>query len=237
VARRRGLRLGLAAALAGLPLLAPASAQAQLSGGVGVTSDYRIRGVSFTGRRPAMTASLAYDHPSGFYAGGSVVAHDPAGAPTRILGHIEYLGFARRLAGGPTVDVGVNNVDMSLYVDREYSIDYTQVYLGLSQNGLSARAYLAPNYPRQGASTVYLDFSGTRRVAEVWRVSAHVGVLDRLRRPVTDGKRDRYDLSLGVIRELPHGEISLSGTKVFHRPRFDREESQPALILAANWFF
>jgi hypothetical protein len=62
-------------------------------------------------------------------------------------------------------------------------------------------------------------------------------MLDRLRRPVLDGHRDRYDLSLGVTRELPHGEVSLTGTKVIHRPLPLRKESKAALVLAANWYF
>jgi uncharacterized protein (TIGR02001 family) len=58
--------------LRGAALLLCAAAQsatAQLSGTLSAVSDYRYRGVTFSDRRPAAQAGLAYDDPSGWYAG------------------------------------------------------------------------------------------------------------------------------------------------------------------------
>jgi uncharacterized protein (TIGR02001 family) len=50
-------------------MLAATSANAQdWSGGVGLVSDYRYRGLSLSDRKPALQASIALEHDSGLYA-------------------------------------------------------------------------------------------------------------------------------------------------------------------------
>ena len=58
-------------AICGLAVLGntvPASA-ADVSGNVGMVSDYRVRGISLSEGRPALQAALNLDHDSGIYAG------------------------------------------------------------------------------------------------------------------------------------------------------------------------
>ena len=68
----------LLVALAPLALLAsPGHAAVELSGETGLVSDYRYRGVSLSGGRPAVQAGLTAEHGSGLYASlwGSTLGH------------------------------------------------------------------------------------------------------------------------------------------------------------------
>ena len=234
--RGRALRLRLAFILAALCLALPA--KAQVSGSLALTSDQRLYGVSLTDRRPALSLSGGYDHPSGFYVGGSVTAHDPERGAPRILNHTEYVGFAGRREGGLSWDVGVNNVDLSLYLDRKYTIRYNQLYLGVSKGALDAHLYLSPNYPRRGDGSAYLDLNGALRPANHWRLTGHAGALVGLGgAELQDGRRARYDLRLGLAREYANHEISLAWTGVFPRPRPQTDSTRPGVIVGVTYFF
>ena len=207
---------------------------AQVAATIGYASDYRLRGVSQTGRLPVVSLSGAYDHPTGIYAGGAAILYDPGGSSVRWLGHTEYLGYAWRTSHGPTFDVGVNNVDMGGAVRP---VDYTQVYLGVTQSDLSAHIYLAPKHPRRGESTAYLDLNGVVRPAENWRLTGHFGALRRIGGEDSEGRRNRYDLQVGVARAIGRMELELSGVAVLHRPNPERPESRAGLIAGVNVFF
>jgi uncharacterized protein (TIGR02001 family) len=224
--------------LAGLLALTLApSAHAQFSGSVTVASDFRLRGVSLTERRPALTLSGAYDHRSGIYAGGSVIAHDPESAPARILGHIEYLGYAARAENGLSWDVGAANVDLNLYAGQKYPLRYSQIYLGVARDSLSARLSLSPNYPRKGVSSAYLDVNGVVRPAEDWRITGHVGAMRRLGGTPHDGERDRYDVRLGVTRTFDNFELQASWTAVANRPKPHADRTDDGFQVGASYFF
>jgi len=230
-------RLGLILVLWAL-CFAP-SARAQVSGSLALTSDYRLRGFSLTDGRAALSASAAYDHPSGFYVGGAVAAHDPARQGVQMLGHMEYLGFAgRRKDGGLSWDVGVNNVDMEAYSGRKYSLGYQQVYVGLSQDKVSAYVYFAPNYPRHGVDAAYIDLNGVLRPAENWRLSGHAGAQVRLGGSEReDGRRTRYDVTVAVAREFERCEINLAWVAVFPRPTPQASASRAGVVVGATFFF
>jgi uncharacterized protein (TIGR02001 family) len=72
---RVGRFLLYAAALAGL--WAPAAAAADISGELGVVSDYRFRGISLSRGNPALQGSVTVEHHSGLYANlwGSTLGH------------------------------------------------------------------------------------------------------------------------------------------------------------------
>jgi uncharacterized protein (TIGR02001 family) len=219
-------------------LLGAGPAWAQLSGSVTLATDYRLRGVSLTDRRPALSLAAAYDDPSGFYAGGAVIAHNPESSSVRVLGHTEYLGFAARGAGGTSWDVGFANVDMTLYLDRKYPLEYRQVYVGVAKDALSARLSYSPDYPREGVRSVYLDLNGAVRPAENWRLTGHLGAMSRLDGDrAIDGKPTRYDVRLGLARTFDHGELQLAWNAVTPRPRPLTRRTRGGLSLAASYFF
>ena len=237
-----GLALGLAWIGGLAPLVAvlfgAEPARAQLSGSVTLATDYRLRGVSLTDLRPALSLGAAYDDPSGFYAGGAVIGHNPEGHDVRILGHTEYLGFAGRGAGGTSWDVGFANVDMTLYLGRKYPLEYRQVYVGIAKDALSARLSYSPDYPREGVKSLYLDLNGAVRPAENWRLTGHLGAMSRLNGDrAIDGKPTRYDVRLGLARTFDHGELQLAWNAVTPRPRPLTRRTRGGLSLAASYFF
>jgi len=215
-------------------VLAP-PAHAQLSGGVTAATDYRVRSVSLTDGRGVVSAHAAYDHPSGVYAGGEVVAHDPAIEGVRVLGYQAYAGVAGRFAGGPDWDVGVSHVDMAPYFDRRYSLEYTQAHVGLAQGDVSGRLSIASGYPRRGVETAYLELNGVLRPTDDWRLTGHLGLQTRLSQ--RRGRDERLDVTLGVVRSFGAVEAQLSWTVLTPRPEPRTTWTRPGLTAAVSVYF
>jgi uncharacterized protein (TIGR02001 family) len=226
------LRLGL-----GLALGQPGPASAQLGASVAIDSDYRVRGLSVTDLRPAVSLSLSYDHPSGVYAGASLVGQ--AGGPgARLIGRSEYIGFSAPLGPGRSWDVGVNNQDYELYFDHKFDLRYSEAYVGLVQGDLSAHLYFAPNYPRSGVNSAYAEVTGVHRIAEVWRLTGHLGAHERLGGSAArDGRRWRYDSQVGVVREFPRAEVGLAWVASAPDPLPHPRQNRSGLTLGAKYFF
>lgn len=207
--------VALALAIAALP----ATTRAQISGGITLASDYRVRGVSLTDGRGVAVASLAYDHESGVYAGGSVVAHDPAERDVRLLGWQGYAGVSGRLRTGSSWDVGVTRVDVAPYFDRRYALEYTQVHVGLAHGDVAGRLSVASGYPRKGVETAYAELNAALRPAEGWRLLGHVGLQSRLTERRRGDDDERFDVTLGVARSFgKRAEAQLSWTALSPRP-------------------
>jgi uncharacterized protein (TIGR02001 family) len=225
-----GLSLGLVAASGAR------AGEGQLGGAVSLDSDYRLRGVSLTSNRSALAFSLAYDHSSGAYAGAAVVVHDFADSGGRLLGHMEYVGYAAQGPGGYAWDVGIDNQDFVPYGPQRFHLRYSEAYVGVSKGDLSARVYYSPNYLPSWGTTVYLDLNGVLRPADNWRLSGHAGALV----PAGGGDgpvRTRYDLRLGVARDFKAGEIRANFTTAFPTPQALSSRTGPALVVGASVFF
>jgi uncharacterized protein (TIGR02001 family) len=86
-----------------------ATAQAQVSGNLGLTSDYRFRGVSQSQNAPAVQGGIDYNHKSGWYVGNwnssvsSQVYTNGSGVESDL-----YAGWKKEF-NGVTVDVGSYN--------------------------------------------------------------------------------------------------------------------------------
>ncbi|WP_331090367.1 TorF family putative porin [Phenylobacterium sp.] len=225
--------VALALAIAALP----ATTRAQVSGGVTLASDYRVRGVSLTDGRGVAVASLAYDHESGVYAGGSIVAHDPAERDVRLLGWQGYAGVSGRLRTGSSWDVGVTRVDMEPYFDRRYSLEYTQVHVGLAHGDVSGRLSVASGYPRKGVETAYAELNAALRPADGWRLIGHVGLQSRLTERRGDDD-ERLDVTVGVARSFgKRAEALLSWTVLTPRPEPRVTWTRPGLTAALTVYF
>ena len=87
---------------------------------------------------------------------------------------------------------------------------YTEIYLGVSRDPLSARIYFSPDYFNSRSRTIYGEINGSVAPARNWSLTAHVGALTYLSQPDTDDiyhavHRYRalyYDWRLGVMRQL-----------------------------------
>ena len=135
IMRKTVTALALAASAA-----VPSIASAQLSGNMGIVSDYRFRGISQTYTQPAIQGGIDYAHSSGFYIGNwnsSVSGVSFAGG-----GGIEmdlYGGFKKGF-GDLTLDVGL----LQYYYPNAKALgtekyDTLEAYVGLSWKFLSAK--------------------------------------------------------------------------------------------------
>lgn len=225
--------LGLTLAGTALGLAQPA--RAQLSATLGVQSDYRYRGISLSSGLPAATLDLAYDHPSGFYAGASAIGAIGKDGRAKSLGFIEYLGYATPRRGGVSWDVGVNNQDLAYYADKRYPLRYSEVYAGVVGDFLSAHLHYSPNYTRPGYGALYAEVDGSAKPAEHWRLFAHLGTTI----PVgeTENRRQRWDARAGVARQLGPIELQASVTATTPDPPGLTPHHRTALVVGASWFF
>ena len=164
--RRQWTRRAIVAACA----LAFASlAQAQVSGSVGVVSDYRYRGHSLSDGDPALQASVGYDAQGGLYGGlfaSSVRYAGDTGAQ-----FVPYVGFARRDAKGRSWDVGVRWSHFTI----DDAFDYGEVHAGVTLRRVALRLHYAPDYVGQ-VSNLYAEADGSVRLGERARALWHVGV-------------------------------------------------------------
>ncbi|MBW8815484.1 MAG: hypothetical protein JF588_18845 [Caulobacterales bacterium] len=225
-------------AAAACALAAPTLARAQVGATVTAASDFRLRGVSLSDRRAALSFSLASDQANGLYFGGTATLTDTAHEGPEFLGHSEYIGYAHRGARGPGIDLGISRQDYRVYLERRYRVRYTQVYAGLIGDNLRTHVSWLPNYPRDGVDVIYADADAAMRPAPNWRVSGHVGVLNRLGGAYErDGPRHRADLRLGLAREFEGSEVELAWVAVSAKPRQHPEEARGGLVLSASVFF
>jgi uncharacterized protein (TIGR02001 family) len=213
-------------------------AQAQFAGSLSLQSDYRQRGVSLSDLRPALGLTLADDFASGVYLGASTVAQDAARGGPRLLGHMEYLGYAARRGDGVTWDVGVDNQDLSVHGQTRIRARYSEAYFGVSNGDLGARLYLSPNYLRSGLSIAYLDLNGAYRPSTDWRLAAHLGVFEPLAGTAgTTVRRTRYDVRFDAVRRLGRAELDLGWTTAFPAALPETGRSRPAIVVGATAFF
>ena len=210
-------------------------AMAQISATASVESDYRYRGVSLSDGRPTLGLSLAYDHPSGVYAGGQAIAEDTAHDGVRMLGFVEYAGYAVRGPADLSFDLGVNNQTYEAYDSQGRSERYSEVYAGITHGDVSLHVYYSPNYVRPGWTTVYVDLSGAFHPVDRWRVYGHLGALQPITGPSTF--YSRVDARIGVAREFRNFEIDLAATDISRATPSLSSAGRAAVTIGATYFF
>jgi uncharacterized protein (TIGR02001 family) len=97
-------------AIVAMALITVTAAQAQVTGNLGLTSDYKFRGVSQTQNAPAVQGGIDYNHVSGLYIGNwnssvsSQLYTNGAGVESDL-----YAGFRKQVFGNFTLDIGTMN--------------------------------------------------------------------------------------------------------------------------------
>jgi hypothetical protein len=179
----------------------PSIASAQLSGNMGIFSEYRFRGIAQTFKQPAIQGGIDYGHASGFYIGNW--NSNVSGLSYANGGGIEmdvYGGFKKGF-GDVTLDVGLLQY---LYPGSKYNnsekYDTTEAYIGASWKWLSAKYsittgdYFGVNSTtfgglsnRDGSQTLaaapgdskgsgYLDVSASYEIAPKLTLAGHFGM-------------------------------------------------------------
>jgi uncharacterized protein (TIGR02001 family) len=213
--RPEGLRQALVPGLCIALLLIAPRAAAQWTGAMGVVSDYLHRGVSFSDRRPAAQASVAWDHVSGLFAGGQATT---VRLGSSALGtNVEFLyygGFARDV--GPfTWEVGMLRYDYSGPAHLQ-GYGYTEGFVGASRGGFSARVFRSNRHYEQDAGSWYVQAIYAGSLTDEVQYFAQAGALQLApERGRADAVAERHvDVRIG-LQTLWRGfqfEAALAGT-------------------------
>lgn len=147
----------LSRALAACMLLASSTAgAAELSANVGVSSDYRFRGVSQSARDPALQGGVDYVH-GGFYAGSwaSTIDFDagPGNDPDADLEVDLYAGYTWERAGVEW-DAGLLHYAYP-GADSAFDLPFTEVYAGARYGVVSAHLAYTDDYTGTTEESAY----------------------------------------------------------------------------------
>jgi uncharacterized protein (TIGR02001 family) len=115
-------------------------AQAQVTGNLGLTSDYRFRGVSQTQNAPAVQGGIDYNHKSGFYVGNwnSSVSSDLYTNGSGVESDL-YAGFKSKFLGFD-LDVGSMNYFYPRATNNtSTNFDTNELYVAVGKGPLTAK--------------------------------------------------------------------------------------------------
>lgn len=179
----------------------PSIASAQLSGNMGIFSEYRFRGIAQTFKQPAIQGGIDYAHASGFYIGNWNSNVSGLSYPNGGGLEMDIYGGYKKGFGDVTLDVGLLQY---LYPGAKYGnnekFDTTEVYIGASWKWLSAKYsittgdYFGVNTktfggacnrdssqclaaaPGDSKGSGYLDISASYEIAPKLTLVGHVGM-------------------------------------------------------------
>ena len=127
-------------AIVAMALFTATAAQSQVTGNLGLTSDYRFRGVSQTQNAPAVQGGIDYNHKSGFYVGNwnSSVSSDLYTNGSGVESDL-YAGFKSKFLGFD-LDVG----SMNYFYPRatngtSTNFDTNELYVAVGKGPLTAK--------------------------------------------------------------------------------------------------
>lgn len=209
-------RASLLAALTALPAMAGAQTKPEpdytFSGNAGLFSDYRFRGFSQTGYKPAFQGGFDFATKSGFYLG-NWNSNVEQGLYNGASLEMDFYGGYKTTLGDVGLDVGY------LYYAYPNSgkggttkIKNGELYVGASYGPLSAKYFYATTKffslgeGLRGVDTKgswYLDLTGSFDLGDGWGVAAHYGY-----QKIADGKKAGLiddavsDYRIGVTKDL-----------------------------------
>ena len=187
-----------------------ASAAAELTGNLGLTSDYRFRGVSQTQNAPAVQGGIDYAHKSGLYIGNwnssvsSQVYTSGAGLESDL-----YAGYKKEIVKGITVDIGSYNYfyPRATTTARTGSdFDTYEAYAGVGYKDLITAKYsrtIGNGYfgTANAKGTTYMQADGKLPVAVIKNLAvvAHYGRTN----VANSSTLDYNDINAGFVYSLP----------------------------------
>lgn len=241
----------LLAALAAAALtVLPSLSYAQFSGNVGLTTDYRYRGISQTRLKPALQGGVDYGLPAGFYIGAwaSTIKwiDDIPGGDSSVEIDL-YGGVKGEVMPGLGFDVGVLRYE---YPSNKLnpSASTTELYGALSYGPVTGKYSHAVSNTFGNAdskNSFYFDLSATFDVGNGFVVVPHVGY-QKIKGPAEDAA-SYTDYSITVTKDLGSG-LSVSGAivgtdadKNFYVPGADANSSKflgkTAGVLSVKYVF
>ena len=225
------------AAAAGLALGA-ASASAEISGNVALTTDYKFRGISQSDESPAIQGGFDYNHDSGFYIGawGSSVDFDTNGGGYD--GSLEldiYAGFGGSFGDSDFgYDIGV--MAYTYPGDNGAEGDYNEIYGGLSWKDLSVSMAYSDDYYAETGKFLYVAGDYSYGFADIWTLDLHVGYNKFDEEAFLSKGKKYYDYSVGVSVAVVGVDLSLAyvGTDLDEDQVFDTKWGDPQAIFTIS---
>jgi uncharacterized protein (TIGR02001 family) len=177
-------------------------AHAQASANVTLATSDVFRSESTSGDDLAASVEVAYDHPSGIFAGASITVaggeHDP-----HINGSTQYAGYALR-RGETSFELGLLHRDYnarSLF-DDAYAPHYFEGFVGVTHRSLKLRLYASPDYLRDGRATYYGEANARLLKVGKWSLNGHTGISAIPPDPGETGTQFHYDACVQANRSL-----------------------------------
>lgn len=226
------------AVAAGL-VLGAASASAEISGNVALTTDYKFRGISQSDESPAIQGGFDYEHDSGFYIGawGSSIDFD-----TNELGYdggLEldiYAGFGGAFGDSDWgYDIGL--MAYTYPGDNGEEGDYNEIYGGISWKDLSVSMAYSDDYYAETGKFYYLAGDYSYGFADIWTLDLHVGYNSFDEEGFLSDGADAYtDYSVGISVSVAGIDLSLAavGTDLDEEEVYDTEWGEPQAIFTIS---
>jgi uncharacterized protein (TIGR02001 family) len=184
-------------------LLLAGQVDAQVSASVAALSDYRFRGISQSDRKPALQASLAFDHATGLFASAFASSVDLGSVSNANVETVLAAGYAASLRPDLSWEAGVAYYRYpGSRAARE--TDYIEVFAGVTWRDVNARLYVAPDYFGGGRREMYAELNATFALSERFAVSAHAG-FGRV-----TGRYSRIDVRTSISIDLRHATLELA---------------------------
>jgi uncharacterized protein (TIGR02001 family) len=187
-----------------------ASAAAELTGNLGLTSDYRFRGVSQTQNAPAVQGGIDYAHKSGLYIGNwnSSVSSQVYTAGAGLESDL-YAGYKKEIFKGISIDVGSYNYfypRATTTARTGSNFDTYEGYVGLGYKDIISAKYsrtLGDGYfgTANAQGTTYMQADAKLAVPTIKNLSvvAHAGRTN----VANNSAYDYNDINAGFVYSLP----------------------------------
>jgi uncharacterized protein (TIGR02001 family) len=223
----------LIAAMAGLIAY---DAAAQTGASVTLVSDYRFRGVSLSGKRPALQTNLEQDFDNGWYAGlfaSSARIDEDGSGSAQVESHA---GYSRRLHSGWSWDGGAS---LSVF-PHDASYNYGEIFTGLATENFSGKLYFSPNYFGRNVRTLYAELNDSYSLRKHVRLFGHLGFLCPLAGAgTTASSKGRTDVQLGV--RYTHTEWSVQASWIGSSGQYPKYpyagRNRNATVLSVSYFY
>jgi uncharacterized protein (TIGR02001 family) len=208
------IALAAAATLSSGSVAAQAPAPAPdftVTGNIGITSDYRFRGLSQNNQDPSVQGGFDLAHSSGLYIGtwGSNVSAWAA-SPTGSL-ELDIYGGYKTAIGAVGLDIGAIAYKYPGST-QNYRSNTEEVYIGLSYGPavfktsyVTSKNYFASS-GIDNSGTMYYDLTLSQEIAPKLVASIHAGMTDyKEDAAYASGKVTYADYSVGLAYELGSG--------------------------------
>ena len=180
---------------------------AEVSGEIGVTSDYRFRGVSQTAGDFAVQGSIDYSADNGFFAGAWASNVDDESYDADVEIDI-YAGYWGAFGEDEELEYDVT-LTYYTYPGQDESTKYLEATVGFYFAGFHLAQWYTNDYANADVDLHYTELNYSYEFVENWSIDAHVGYSYGDGADLDWGE-DYMDYSIGVSTELAGVGLSLA---------------------------